>query len=217
MKRINARTVVALGGASCVLVGGLTGLPTPFLVDLVISAPLALVTGLGIFKFFPSKDQNDTNTSELHKLIEQACLQAGVSPKDVADAITLGNAKIEQIRTHANRIKNPNTKRRIERICKVSQDIVDGFKKDPKDVRTARTWLNTHLDQTINLVQSYANLSESGTRSIAAQNEMVKFDHMLDLIEKSFKDLLKKMLNNDILDFDVELTVFRNSLENEGI
>jgi 5-bromo-4-chloroindolyl phosphate hydrolysis protein len=184
--------------------------------DLAISIPAALATGGGILWFWPSRQQVKREKA-LDTLIESVSKQAGIDPKEVVEAINTANTKLATIRKHAEDIRAPNTKRRIGKICNIGDQIVEDFRVDPKDVRVARTWIGTYLDQTIDLVKAYAQLSRTGARNIEAQEKMAQFDSMLDLIESKFDELLKTLLENDVMDFDVNVSVMRDMLEQEGI
>lgn len=218
MKLPESRKILAGAGAACVFIGGMAGFPTGPIVDLIISVPLAAFTGLGLYRYLPSKvAEAKVRETELHRLIADASKQAGIDPKEVVEAITTGNAKIASIRKYADDIRSPNTQRRIRRICEINDKIIEDFRVDPKDVRIARSWLNTYLDQTIELVKQYSILSRTGARNLEAQRQMAQFDDTLDLIETKSQELLDKLLANDVMDFDVNMTVLNTMLKQEGI
>lgn len=214
--KLGVREISAVAGATSVLVGGLIGLPYAFIGDLALSGPLALITGAGILGFWPSRKQVARDKA-LDTIIESAAKQAGIDPKEVVEAITTAQNKLAMVRKHAEDIRSPNTGRRIRKICEIGDQIIEDFRADPKDVRVARSWIGIYLDQTVDLVKAYATLSRTGARNIEAQNQMASFDEMLDLIETKFEELLKTLLENDVMDFDVNVSVMRDMLNNEGI
>ena len=213
---ISTREVTALGSGGCVLAGALLGLPFHFLGDLAVGIPAALVTAAGIFKFWPSAQQIRREEA-IDNAIAAVAAQSGIDTKEVVEAINTATNKLATVRKHALDIHAPNTKRRIERICKVGDQIVEDFRIDPKDVRVARSWIGIYLDQTVDLVKAYAVLSRTGSRSIEAQEKMAKFDDTLELIETEFNNLLKSLVDNDVADFDVNSAVMRDMLKQEGI
>ena len=214
--KLGIREAAAGIGAVSVFAGGLIGLPFAFIADLAISAPLALLTGGGLLAFWPSSKQVKREQA-LDTIISAAAQQAGIDPKEVVEAISTANTKLAKIRQLSTGIRAPNTTRRINKICAIGDKIVEDFRADPKDVRVARSWIGTYLDQTIDLVKAYAALSRTGAHSVEAQRKMADFDQMLDLIEDKFQELLKTLLENDVMDFDVNVSVMRNMLQNEGI
>lgn len=211
--------VVAGAGAACVFVGGMLGLPTNFFGDLAISLPLALATGAGIWYWFPGRQPvTQADLNDLRKQIDEVAQgTGGVDPKLVVEAISKGTQKLERITLEAQSIKAPNTQRRIKHIVAIGNKIVEDFRVDPKDVILAQSWVNSYLDETILLVKGYAQLSRSGARNLEAQNQMAKFDEMLDTIEDEFQKLLDRLLSNDVMDFDVNMAVMKTRLNNEGM
>lgn len=214
--KLGMREAGAVAGATSVFIGGLVGLPFSFIGDLAVSAPLALVTGAALLRFWPSPKEVEREQA-IDKLIAENSAQAGIDPKEVVEAINTANHKLATIRKHAEDIRAPNTGRRIKRICDIGDQIVEDFRVDPKDVRVARSWIGTYLDQTVDLVKAYATLSRTGARNIEAQKQMANFDEMLDLIEEKFDGLLKTLLDNDVMNFDVNVAVMQDMLKQEGI
>ncbi len=207
---------IATAGMACVMIGGLTGLPFPFMIDFIVSAGLATLTGVGLVLALPyGKPESKEPVFEAEAMAKAGA--AGVSTKEVVDAITLGTTKLAKIRAAALQIRAPNTQRRIKKICEIGDKIIEDFRVDPKDVRLARSWLNTYLDQTLDIVTKYAQLSRTGARNLEAQKIMTSCEETLDLIEEKFAELLDKLLHNDVMDLDVDITVIKNMLKQEGI
>jgi 5-bromo-4-chloroindolyl phosphate hydrolysis protein len=211
--------VAALGGAACVFVSGMAAFPLSFIGDLALAAPLSAATGLGIWYFWPGrKAATAQEIKDLYKRMDDIeAGTSGVDPKLVVEAIKTGTDKLDRILIEATQIKAPNTIRRIKHIDAIGRKIIEDFRIDPKDVLLAQSWLNSYLDETIKLVRGYAQLSKTGARNIEAQKQMAQFDDMLDTIDDNFQKLLDKLLSNDVMDFDVNMTVMKSRLSNEGI
>jgi hypothetical protein len=212
--------VAAVGGAACVFIGGMAAFPLTFLGDLALATPLAAATGMGLWYWWPGRRPvTSQDIKDLYARIDGIANHAnsGVTTEEVVTAIRMGTEKLERIQQEALQIKAPNTTRRIKHIVAIGFKIVEDFRQDPKDVRLAQSWLNSYLNETIDLVKGYAQLSRTGARSIEAQRQMTQFEGLLDTIEQKFQELLDKLLANDVMDFDVNQTVMKNRLENEGI
>lgn len=212
--------VAALGGAACVFVGGMAAFPLSFIGDLALATPLAAATGMGLWYWWPGRrPATSQDIKDLYAKIDGIAnhQNTGVTTAEVVSAIRTGTEKLERIQAEALQIKAPNTTRRIKHIVALGFKIVEDFRQDPKDVLLAQSWLNSYLDETINLVKGYAQLSRTGARSIEAQKQMAQFEELLDTIEHKFQELLDKLLANDVMDFDVNLTVMKGRLQNEGI
>lgn len=209
------RKIIAYGGAASVFIGGMIGLPTNFIGDLLISIPLSIIAGFGAYHFYPVNEKK--KSKELVDYINETAKNLGIDPKEIENSINEGTIKLKKIEENANNFRGPNTKRRVLRICKVGYKILDNFKTDPNDIKIARTWLNSHLDQCVEITEQYAKMSRSTHTTIAIQSKMAEFEEMLDLIEEKFNELLKKMTEDDLMHFDVNVQVFKNHLKNEGV
>ena len=212
--------VAAVGGATCVFLGSMAATPLSLIGDLLVATPLAAATGLGLWYLWPGRQPaTSQEIKDLFAKIDgiENSSKSGVTTEEVVNAIRMGTEKLERIQAEALQIKAPNTTRRIKHIVALGFKIVEDFRADPKDVRLAQNWLNSYLDETIGLVKGYAQLSRTGARSIEAQKQMAGFDELLDTIENKFQELLDKLLANDVMDFDVNLTVMKSRLQNEGI
>jgi 5-bromo-4-chloroindolyl phosphate hydrolysis protein len=214
MTKPSTQELIAFGGGMCVFIGGMVGFPTGPFLDFVLSIGLATATVIGLtIVQQPSKP----SVGDVSGLKAMAAAGSNIDTKEVIDAITLGTTKLAAIRAAALEIRAPNTQRRIKKICEVGDKIVEDFRVDPKDVKLARTWLNTYLDQTLDIVKKYAQLSRTGAANMEAQKIMADCEETLDLIDEKFKELLAKLLANDVLDLDVDNTVLKNMLNQEGI
>lgn len=210
--------VAAGTGAACVLVGGLAGLPFNFVGDLLVSTPLAAVTGMGIWYFWPSR--RPVTKSDVEQIFadqEKLKNATGVSEREVVETITLVSNKLDRILLAAADLRSPNTKRRIKHLDALGRKIIEDFRQDPADIKRAQSWIHTYLDQTLDCVKQYAQLSRTGARSLEAQKQMTKFEELLDLLEKKTQELLDNLLNNDTTNMEVNVGVFTDMLNNEGM
>ena len=140
-------------------------------------------------------------------------------PNDRIAAATIATAKskLDTIESVATSIRAPNTIRQIKKLVATGHKIIDDIQQDHKDALLVQSWANSYLDETLNLVKGYAALSRQGTTSIEAQRQMAKFDAMLDSLENQFNDLLKRCVENDVMDFDITMSVMNTRLNQEGM
>lgn len=210
--------VAAGSGAAAVFVGGLAGFPFSFIGDVLVSTPLAAVTGMGIWYFWPGRRPiTKSDVEEIFADQEKLKAATGISAKEVTETIVLVSNKLDRILMEAAKIRSPNTTRRIKHIDAIGRKIVEDFRQDPSDIKRAQTWIHTYLDQTLDCVIQYGQLSRNAVRNADAQKRMVEFDDLLDLIHTKSEELLDHLLTNDTTSMEVNVAVFRDMLNNEGI
>ena len=208
----------ALCGSACVFVGSMSAMHLGFIGDLLVSVPLAAGTGLSLWYFWPGRRiATQEDIQELHKALDDIASGNNVDSKLVVETIQKATTKLDRITAECERIRAPNTKRRLQHLVALGRKIVEDLRVDPKDVYLAQTWANSYLDETIQLVRDYAELSSNGARSVTAQEQMAKFEDILDTLYENFQKLLDKMVENNISNFDVTMTVMEGRLNHEGM
>lgn len=208
----------ALGGAACVFAGSMAAFPLSLLGDLAVSTPLAAVTGMGIWYFWPGRQPvTKADVEQIFADHEKLKSATGVSQKEVVETIKLVSDKLDRILMEAANIRSPNTIRRIKHLDAIGRKIVEDFRQDPADIKRAQQWIHSYLDQTLDCVKQYAVMSRTGNRSLDAQRQMAQFDELLDELHKKSQELLDTLLTNDTTNFEVNVSVFRDMLKNEGI
>jgi 5-bromo-4-chloroindolyl phosphate hydrolysis protein len=204
------KLLIAGAGAAAVFVGGLMGFSHAIL-GVILDFAAAATIGGGLYMVL---GEDKTPAKQMLAELPQ---KAGVDNREVVEAIQMGKSKLGKIREAAGQIRAPNTQRRINKICEIGDKIVEDFRVDPSDVKLARSWLGTYLDQTLDIVTKYAQLSRTGARNLEAQKIMAQCEETLDLLEQKFQELLDKLLANNVMDLDVDMTVLNNMLKQEGI
>jgi hypothetical protein len=230
--KLPVRAIVATGAAGAMAFGvvELIGLAQLF-ITLPVAALAALGTGGGIFmlggKSLDASIDTDAVTAKLSApkepeitLSEKAQKQlarGGVSEAEVIAAIKLGQTKMKTIRSLSNDVGAPNVKRDLLKIAVLGDQIIENFSIDPKDVRVARAWLNTYLDQFLELIEQYIVLSKTGGTNLQAQRVMAKFPKACDEFKAATQALKQGLVDNDISSADVNMEVFSTLLKSDRV
>jgi len=208
--------IAALCGAVCVFVGGMAAFPLHLIGDLMVSTPLSVATGVGIWYFWPGrKPANDIETL----LNDQELLKnaTGLSKRDIVETIRLVSDKLDRILMSAAQINEPKVTRRIQHLDAIGRKIIDEFRVRPIGIQRSQTWIHAYLDQAIECVDQYAQLHGSKIRNDEVRRQMVEFDDMLVELQEKSQELLDLLLTHDTTTFDVNVSVFRDMMKNEGI
>ena len=176
--------------------------------NLVFSLLLGMAGFGGAYIFiyaFRPKDRMEFNLGE------------GITPELIATTMKEGNEKIRILGEYAQKIKDPTVSARIYRIIEIIKKIFENFKKDPKDIRSARQFLSYYLDTCIKIVRKYIDLSSQNVSSPEIAATLTRAENMLDSIEKAFEKQQARLLRDDVMDLDVEIETLERTFSAEDL
>ena len=141
---------------------------------------------------------------------------AGISASEAKRVISESTSKVKEIRAMTMKVRNNQVAEEIRDICKSAMDIIENFKKDPKDIKKAKQFINYYLDSTVKIVTRYVELSETKNITPEIDKSLKKVEGILQTIRESFERQLEKLLQDDLLDLDVEVEVLERTMRLEG-
>ncbi len=142
---------------------------------------------------------------------------SGVQDKDLQRVLREGYEKQQILKNLRIKIMKPEIREKLSRIIDVVDRIYADFKKDPKDVKAARQFLNYYLDSTIAIVQKYIELSVHSGASADVETSLRNTEELLDKIHAAFEAQLSKLLENDTLNLDTEIQLLEKTFKMEGL
>ncbi len=141
----------------------------------------------------------------------------GLNAESIRNTIDEGKQKVNRMREYCLEIDRPKVRKKVERICIAADNIFDDFKKDPKDIKAARKFLSYYLDAAINIIGKYTELSSRRVVSQGVENSLAKVEEMLETLGDTFERQLHKLLEDDILDLDTEISLLEKTIKSEGL
>lgn len=141
----------------------------------------------------------------------------GVDGKKLQEVMAYGELRLKEIRNLNSQIKETEVKEKAKRIEELVKAIFDDFKEDPKDIRSARSFLNYYLDSTIKILSHYVDLSKEKIRTPDVDNNLKKAETLLGTIEESFKKQLNKLKQNNLMEMETEMEVLEKTLNMEDM
>lgn len=123
--------------------------------------------------------------------------------------------KVNKIRYYGSKIANRNVKMKADAICSLAGKIFDDIRKDPRDVKPAKKFLGYYLDATANILEKYLDISEKLLASAEVNERLRKSEETLEMIRAAFERQLGRLIENDIIDLDSEISVLQNTLKME--
>lgn len=142
---------------------------------------------------------------------------SGVQDKDLQRVLREGYEKQQVLKNLRIKIMKPEIRDKLARIIDVIDRIYADFKKDPKDIKAARQFLNYYLDSTIAIVQKYIELSVHSGASADVETSLRNTEELLDKIHAAFEAQLSKLLENDTLNLDTEIQLLEKTFKLEGL
>jgi 5-bromo-4-chloroindolyl phosphate hydrolysis protein len=144
-------------------------------------------------------------------------ISEGIDKKQYNEIIQSGADKLKTLKTYIEKIKTKEVKDKVNAINTVVEKIIDDIKKDPKDVKLAKQFLNYYLDTTILILNKYIDISSQDMKSKKIKDTLVKVENLLDTIKAAFEKQLEKLYSDDLLNLDTEIQVLEQTFKVEGL
>jgi 5-bromo-4-chloroindolyl phosphate hydrolysis protein len=175
-----------------------------------ILAMLLAFMGFIAFRILWPKDKKEKNDIKVSP-------DAGISPRDAQRVIDECTDKVREIRAMTIRIKDNAVAEEVRGIARAAMNIVDNFRKDPKDIKRARQFVNYYLDATVKIVSRYVELSNPQTITPEVEKSLKKVEEILQSVRQSFEKQYQLLLEDDLLDLDTEVEVLKKTMKMEGM
>jgi hypothetical protein len=148
---------------------------------------------------------------------QQTAQPASTYGPEVDSIIADGNrAMAEMGRLYAS-IENPEIKRKINELMRVSDKIVQDAIHDPSDVPQIRKFLDYYLPTTIKLLNAYDRMDAQGIQGENIDGTKQNILEMLDTAIEAFKKQLDSLFANQALDIETDIDVMNTMLRREGL
>lgn len=139
------------------------------------------------------------------KAIKTAQL-ASMSEEDrklIADAQTKVNALVGAL-SRVVGIQTAVGSKAINVLQRVSQDIVKEMEADQKDLYVVRSWVNVHLDTTLDGIKAFNELQNPSSEIVN------QFEITMDGLAGAYSKILHDLRENDMVGVKVQLNVLRD-------
>lgn len=144
-------------------------------------------------------------------------LALGVTRAYRDEVVKLGREKVKHIEKLGMKIEDMSVKMDVENICKTAYAIFDDFIEDPKDVKVGRKFLNYYLDTSVKILERYVSISNKHVKDASIEETLRRTERVLSKLDSTFNHQMRKLLDDDIMDLDVELAVLEKTIEGEDL
>ncbi|MFA6504710.1 MAG: 5-bromo-4-chloroindolyl phosphate hydrolysis family protein [Treponemataceae bacterium] len=135
----------------------------------------------------------------------------------LATSLQEGKAKLTEIEKFRKLVGDRPTVAKVDAICGIVEKILAEIKRDPGDLKEARQFLTYYLDATINILKKYVQLSSQNVKDANIRLSLERTESMLDTIRSAFEKQLTRLLSNDVMDLDTELSLLEKTIKMEGL
>lgn len=142
---------------------------------------------------------------------------SGLTPEIVEQALEAGRLQKDEILRLGSLISTPQVKADALSIADVYEKILADIQTDPKDLKTARSFLNYYPDAVIRILTQYTSLQGKNLRDQGVAESLAKTEQILSTIHRAFEKQLAQLLQDDVMDLDTELELLRRTMESEGL
>ena len=169
--------------------------------------------------FFKTPKLEKERTDFEEQMAELRALQNldKVTASMLKETINLGKDKVAEIDRLSEKIKDPSVKEKVLEIREQVVKIFENFKNDPDDIKISRQFLSYYLDTTIKIIRKYIDLSSQKVISVELKESLKRVDEILVQIIDAFGKHHDKLIQNDIMDLDAEITVMEKTMKMEGM
>ncbi len=148
---------------------------------------------------------------------KQALVAEGLTVADVERIIKESNERLQSIRRNFYKLKDAQMQKELDLISNQFRQIFKIVKEDPKDIKSARRYLNATFSSLETIVNQSVKLFEAPNLSDEGKQSLINAKEGMSLIREATDKQINKFYQNNILDLDVELTVLKKSLSSRGL
>jgi len=141
----------------------------------------------------------------------------GMDAQSLEAVLVQAEAKLAQFESLVNRIESKTIQAKAMQIAALEHKIIEDIESDPKDLKPARGFLTYYQDAAINIIRKYLQIMERGGSVSDIQTSVAKVEPILETIRAAFEKQLARLLENDVLDLDIEISVLEKTLKMEGL
>lgn len=143
--------------------------------------------------------------------------QAEKLPPELQSVIYQGKRAIADIRRLNDEIPDERISAQIDLIERLTAQIFDCVRKNPKKLSQIRQFLNYYLPTTIKLMEQYVTLQNQSLKTENITEGMQKIEDLLDKVIIAFQRQLDALFEADVVDITADIRVMEQMMASEGL
>ena len=138
-------------------------------------------------------------------------------PPELQSVIYQGKRAIADIRRLNDEIPDERISAQIDLIERLTAQIFDCVRKNPKKLSQIRQFLNYYLPTTIKLMEQYVTLQNQSLKTENITEGMQKIEDLLDKVIIAFQRQLDALFEADVVDITADFRVMEQMMASEGL
>ena len=138
-------------------------------------------------------------------------------PPELQSVIYQGKRAIADIRRLNDEIPDERMSAQIDLIERLTAQIFDCVRKNPKKLSQIRQFLNYYLPTTIKLMEQYVTLQNQSLKTENITEGMQKIEDLLDKVIVAFQRQLDALFESDVVDITADIRVMEQMMASEGL
>ena len=138
-------------------------------------------------------------------------------PPELQSVIYQGRRAIADIRRLNDEIPDERISAQIDLIERLTAQIFDCVRKNPKKLSQIRQFLNYYLPTTIKLMEQYVTLQNQSLKTENITEGMQKIEDLLDKVIIAFQRQLDALFEADVVDITADIRVMEQMMASEGL
>ena len=138
-------------------------------------------------------------------------------PPELQSVIYQGKRAIADIRRLNDEIPDESISAQIDLIERLTAQIFDCVRKNPKKLSQIRQFLNYYLPTTIKLMEQYVTLQNQSLKTENITEGMQKIEDLLDKVIIAFQRQLDALFEADVVDITADIRVMEQMMASEGL
>lgn len=138
-------------------------------------------------------------------------------PPELQSVIYQGKRAIADIRRLNDEIPDERISAQIDLIERLTAQIFDCVRKNPKKLSQIRQFLNYYLPTTIKLMEQYVTLQNQSLKTENITEGMQKIEDLLDKVIIAYQRQLDALFEADVVDITADIRVMEQMMASEGL
>lgn len=138
-------------------------------------------------------------------------------PPELQSVIYQGKRAIADIRRLNDEIPDERISAQIDLIERLTAQIFDCVRKNPKKLSQIRQFLNYYLPTTIKLMEQFVTLQNQSLKTENITEGMQKIEDLLDKVIVAFQRQLDALFESDVVDITADIRVMEQMMASEGL